>query len=154
MGRLYNPFMIGLLLSPLHGLVSRGYLLLLFRGRKSDRQYTVPVEYFEDADAGTLYVFTALERVWWKNLQAETQIMIGWRGKTVPALARAITDDGPTFNRAMQSFFRKFPGRARFFGLTAGADGSYAPEAVAAFARQRVVIVIRPQEEAARLPAR
>ena len=43
--KLYNPLMKWLLRSPLHGVVSKMYLLVTFTGRKSGTVYSTPVEY-------------------------------------------------------------------------------------------------------------
>ena len=49
--RLLNPFICALLRSPLHALVSRHILLLTYTGRRSGRQYTLPVGHVPDRDA-------------------------------------------------------------------------------------------------------
>jgi hypothetical protein len=41
--RLMNKFPAMLLRSPLHGLMSKRFLLLTFTGRKSGRKHTIPV---------------------------------------------------------------------------------------------------------------
>jgi hypothetical protein len=41
-----NPFMKGLLRSPLHRLLSGTLMLLTYTGRKTGKQYTIPIDYF------------------------------------------------------------------------------------------------------------
>lgn len=54
--RLVNPLMKLLLRSPLHGLVSKRLMLLTMTGRKSGKQYSIPVGYTQVAE--TLYFGT------------------------------------------------------------------------------------------------
>src|SRR5689334_22980603 len=54
-----QPLIVGLLKSPLHGLLSRDVLLLTYRGRRSGEPYTLPLSYVE---AGShLYMCTRPE---------------------------------------------------------------------------------------------
>lgn len=62
-----NDFMAWVLRSPLHGILSKGMMLITVTGRKTGKKYTLPVEYFE-AD-GFLWIVTSRDRTWWRNLQ-------------------------------------------------------------------------------------
>ncbi len=53
---LANPVLIFLLRSPLHTLVSRSLMVLIFQGRKSGKRYTIPVGYVERGNH--LFVFS------------------------------------------------------------------------------------------------
>jgi len=48
MNQFWNRWVIWLLQSPLHGLVSQGMLLITVTGRKSGKTYTTPVEYRQE----------------------------------------------------------------------------------------------------------
>jgi len=85
-----NPFMKWLLKSPLHGLVSRSYLLLTFTGRKSGTIYSTPVQYAQNGD--TLYVISSAGYTWWKNLRGGADVRVHLRGKDCPAHADSSTD--------------------------------------------------------------
>src|SRR5690349_1878404 len=67
-----NNFMVWLLRSPLHGLLSNGTMLLTVRGRKTGTSYTTPVDYFEEG--GFLWVLSNRDRTWWRNLQGGADI--------------------------------------------------------------------------------
>ena len=41
----FNPMITWLLRSPLHGLVSKSIMLITYKGRKSSKEYTTPVNY-------------------------------------------------------------------------------------------------------------
>ena len=88
--KVQNPFMKWLLRSPLHGVVSRMYLLITFTGRKSGSVYTTPVQYAQDGDA--LYIITSEGYTWWKNLRGGADVHIHLRGRTYPVQAETSTD--------------------------------------------------------------
>src|SRR5207244_3790073 len=73
-----NALIGGLLRSPLHGLLSSSTLILSFRGRKSGKQYTFPVGYY-DRRGDTLAVIPL--HPWWKNLQGHVPVTIWLKGR-------------------------------------------------------------------------
>ncbi|NWG15301.1 MAG: nitroreductase family deazaflavin-dependent oxidoreductase [Chloroflexi bacterium] len=85
-----NPFMKRLLWSPFHGLVSRSYLLITFKGRKSGAVYTTPVQYAQDG--GALYIITSAGYTWWKNLRGGADVWIRLRGQSYQGRAE-VSDD-------------------------------------------------------------
>jgi deazaflavin-dependent oxidoreductase (nitroreductase family) len=88
--KVQNPFMKWLLRSPLHGVVSRMYLLITFTGRKSGLVYTTPVQYAQDGD--TLYIITSAGYTWWNNLRDGADVQVHLRGKNYQAHAHTSTD--------------------------------------------------------------
>ena len=62
-----NNFMIWILRSPFHGLLSKGMRLIMVTGCKSGRKYATPVEYFREDEQ--LWVMTSRNRTWWRNLR-------------------------------------------------------------------------------------
>ena len=66
-----------LLRSPLHGMMSSFLVLLTFTGRKSGKQYTIPVGYGRKGN--TLSIFT--DNKWYKNLQANPEVKVRLQGK-------------------------------------------------------------------------
>ena len=76
---LINPFVAFLARSPLHFLLSHQVLVIQFKGRKSGKQYLVPVSYHEH---GTSYTCVTLRsNIWWRNLKELTHIQIWLKGK-------------------------------------------------------------------------
>lgn len=67
-----NNFMVWLLRSPLHGILSNGTMLLTVRGRKTGNSYTTPVDYYEED--GFLWVLSNWDRKWWRNLQGGADV--------------------------------------------------------------------------------
>lgn len=88
--RVINPTMKTILRSPLHGILSKGLLILTFTGRKSGKRFSTPVAYHW-LDAQTLVVLTRSK--WWKNFQNGEPITVRVQGKTYPARAEIIHDN-------------------------------------------------------------
>lgn len=88
--KIQNPFMIRLLQSPLHGMVSNIYLLLTITGRKSGKRYQIPVQYRQDGEC--LYIITSAGYTWWKNLRGGAAVDLYWRGMSYRGYAQVSTD--------------------------------------------------------------
>lgn len=86
-----NRFMIWLLRSPLHGLLSYGTMLLTVRGRKTGRPYLTPVDYFEDN--GLIWVLSNRDRNWWRNLRDGANVEMLLKGKPIHGFARLEMDE-------------------------------------------------------------
>ncbi|MBC8161159.1 MAG: nitroreductase family deazaflavin-dependent oxidoreductase [Roseiflexaceae bacterium] len=99
-----NPFMVWLLRSPLHGVVSHLYLLITFTGRKSGRVYTTPVQYAQQGEL--LSIITSEGYPWWQNLRGGAAVQVHLRGKTSQGYAETSTDV-QTINALLQ---KSYPG--------------------------------------------
>jgi ketosteroid isomerase-like protein len=66
-----NRALAALLRSPLHPVASGHVALLTYTGRRSGREYTLPVFYRDKGDRITVAVGWPEAKVWWKNLTGE-----------------------------------------------------------------------------------
>ena len=89
-GRRYNDRVIERLRSPDHAPHSQRDLLITVTGRKSGRQYTIPLNY-RRAPEGTLVLGT--EGDWWRNLEGGADVTVLVAGETLRARAEPILDD-------------------------------------------------------------
>ena len=92
MMRFFNPVIRALLRSPLHSLLSGQILLLTYTGRRSGRQYTLPVGYVRDGDALLVVSQHSELKRWWRNLRGEVPVAVLLRGELVNARADVIED--------------------------------------------------------------
>lgn len=108
-----NPFMIWLLRSPFHGLVSRIYLLISVTGRKSGQTYTTPVQYAQDGKR--LYIITSAGYRWWKNLRGGAAVQLHLRGNPVKGFAET-DEDAVSVAALLQTIYPRMSGdqRSRF----------------------------------------
>jgi hypothetical protein len=69
MNKFVNPLVRLILRSPLHGLMDGSLLLIIYRGRKSGKDYTLPVQYARDGS--TIYIVPGMpeKKTWWRNLR-------------------------------------------------------------------------------------
>ena len=75
---LINPFVAFLARSPLHFLISYQVLVIQFKGRKSGKQYLVPVSYHEHESSYTCV--TLRSNIWWRNLKEVSHTKIWLKG--------------------------------------------------------------------------
>ena len=66
MWRIVNPLVVMIARSPIHLLVSTQILVTQFNGRKSGKQYRVPVSFHKNKNTYTCV--TLRSNLWWKNL--------------------------------------------------------------------------------------
>lgn len=69
---LINKAIVGLLRSPLHGLLSKQLMLVTFRGRKTGNHYTTPVTLIRNGDGYRF--FTSYN--WWKNMRGGAPVTL------------------------------------------------------------------------------
>ena len=96
MNRTVNPALRLLLHSPAHGLASARLALITYSGRKSGREYTIPVFYRDKGEEVTIAVGWPERKVWWRNLTGEgAPVRLLVRGQTVRGHAVATREAGP-----------------------------------------------------------
>jgi deazaflavin-dependent oxidoreductase (nitroreductase family) len=114
-----NRLMAWIVRSPFRRFVDRSILLLTVTGTRSGRRYSFPVQYIEEGD--DLWVMTghASEKRWWKNLRSPAPVEIVLRGRTVPAIAIAVTReaDPETVDAGVRRYVERFPKMAEKVGL-------------------------------------
>lgn len=99
----YNPLITALLRSPLHGLLSNGYMLISVTGRKTGRAYTTPVNYGRMGDA--LICFSKRDRTWWRNLCERAPVMGYLRGREQRGLGVVIESAAATRAARLQQLY-------------------------------------------------
>jgi hypothetical protein len=83
-----------LLRSPLHPLVSWRVALITVRGRRSGREFTIPVGYERQGDLVTVTVSWPEQKRWWRNLRGEgAPVSLRLRGEERTGHAVAVGDD-------------------------------------------------------------
>ena len=78
--RLLNPLTKIVLKSRLHRIMSSKFIVLIFRGRTSRKEYSLPLSYLEGNDK-KLFCITDKEYIWWRNLTDGNTIQILLKGK-------------------------------------------------------------------------
>ena len=107
-----NLVMIATLRSPLYMLAGKS-LLITVTGRKSSKQYTLPVNYSRAGDVVT--ILSRRDRTWWRNLRNGAPVMLHLRGKDVQGWATVIEDNTEVANalKAYTQTLSRIPRRLR-----------------------------------------
>lgn len=138
----YNTFMIWLLKSSFHGMISSSIMSINYRGRRSGKLYNVPVNYHQDGDK--LIVFSDRDRYWWRNMKTNHEVTVQLRGLERQAVAVAVDDLGEVEVR-LQKYLISAPRMARYFKVSVDDEGNPSREDVAKAARKHVVILVEVQ---------
>lgn len=82
-----SPIMKALLRSPLHRLLSGALMLLTYTGRKTGKQYTIPIGYFA-WDTDELMAFSSAR--WWTNVRDGKPVTLLVKGRQVEAVPTVV----------------------------------------------------------------
>ena len=136
--KLYNPLVIWLLRSPLHGLADKQTMVITVTGRKSGKRYTLPVSYVRNGE--TLLVISQKDRTWWKNLRNGVQVTVLLQGHTLQARGETFTDTDLAANILLQ-IRRQVPTYQRLLRVKLNASGQPEhPEALTRLAQDHVIV--------------
>jgi hypothetical protein len=123
--RVANPTMTALLRSPLHGLLSKSLMLLIYEGRKSGKRFIIPVGYVRHNDR--IYVFT--HSAWYKNFIGGAPMAMRRRGELVRGTATVIDDPAKIYQVVQQIVADRGDTMTERMGLTS-ATPMHAPAGV------------------------
>ena len=118
----FNPMMVWLLKSPLHGMVSKGVMLVSVTGRKSGRTISTPTNYLRDEN--TLWVISWRDRKWWRNLRGGAQVRILLAGKSVEGRGQVIEEE-KSVAQSLFEYYKKVPQMAKYVQI--GSDKAGLP---------------------------
>jgi hypothetical protein len=137
----FNPIIKFLLLSPLHGLFSRGILLLTYTGRRSGRKISTPLSYTKENND---YLIVALRRrIWWRNFQTRAPVTIRVRGKDLSGNALAISEPAEDVQAALNTYLKSQKNLARALDVSYDNEGQPDPETLAKAAENRVIVRVQ-----------
>lgn len=117
----FNPMMVWLLKSPLHGFISKGVMLVTVTGRKSGRSISTPTNYVRDGN--TLWVISWRERTWWRNLRGGTNVRVLLSGKSVEGRGLVIEEE-KAVAMSLFEYYRKVPQVAKYVQIGLDTAGS------------------------------
>jgi hypothetical protein len=138
MAKFSNTFMSFVLHSPLHGIFSRGMMVLTYKGRKTGRQISVPIGYYVQPD-GSLLTTSLRSRTWWRNLRDGAPVALYIKGQLHKAYGEAF--EAPLeVMKGLDDLFRQQPRLARYFGIQLGVDGLADTASLHRVAKERVIV--------------
>lgn len=107
----FNPMMVWLLKSPLHGMISRGVMLVSVTGRKSGKMISTPTNYLRDGT--TLWVISWRDRKWWRNLRGGAKVRVLLAGRSVEGRGQVIEDEVAVAH-SLFDYYRRVPQYAKY----------------------------------------
>ena len=90
-----NPAVLAVLRSPAHRLLSGMVIELRYTGRRSGRQYILPVQYARAGDRLVVVPQAADSKMWWRNFLTEQLVTVRLAGQLHEGSARVVTRDDP-----------------------------------------------------------
>jgi hypothetical protein len=141
MNKIANPFVRLILRSPLHGLMSAGLLLISYRGRKSGKEYTLPVQYTQDGKK--IYIIPGMpeQKTWWRNLKGGLPVRLTLRGQVVNGNGIILEQprDAAEILTASELSLKRSAQLARMYGVRIEADGSLNPDDLRKLAEKIII---------------
>jgi deazaflavin-dependent oxidoreductase (nitroreductase family) len=130
MNHLFNPLVLLILKSRLHGMISASLLVLTCRGRKSGRVYRIPVQYAQEGKTLFIVPGAAEQKTWWRNLSGGARVQLILRGQALAGQAEVLRGekDERAIAEGLKRYFPRFPGAARMHKVQAVPDGTYSAE--------------------------
>ena len=149
MNKIVNPLVRLILRSPLHKLFSGSLLIITCCGRKTGREYSLPVQY---AQAGNIiYIVPGMpeQKTWWRNLNEAAPVQLTLRGQNLAGNAVVLKPeaDSEAILDGFGAYLQRFPALIKYQHIHVEADGSFNPEELRLAARQAVIIRVELNQE-------
>lgn len=142
MNKIINPLVRLILRSPFHGLMSGTLLVITCCGRKTGREYNLPVQYAQTGN--TIYIVPGMpeKKTWWRNLKEAATVRLTVRGQAMAGKAAVLKpdSDSETILEGFGLCLRRFPAIAKANQINLVADGSFNAEELRRAAMQAVII--------------
>jgi hypothetical protein len=107
--RRLKPLVVGILRSPLHGLLGADILVMTWTGRRTGARHTLPLSYVRVGSR--LYLCTRPEgSKWWLHLRCGPEVDLVLKGQRVKATATVLDRDSDEALDGLRAFLTRNPG--------------------------------------------
>jgi hypothetical protein len=137
-----NPLVVRLLRSPLHRVIGGGLMLITVTGRRTGRQYTIPVGYQRDGDVLHVLVSKARRKQWWRNFRSPAALEVELRGERFAAVGEVVDARSAQFFAVIEATLRRLPMLARQFGVAWNPSAGLGDEQRAVLTREVALVTI------------
>lgn len=110
-----NPMMIGLLHSPVHGLMSASLMTISYTGAKTGNKHTVPVRYMRDGNH--VCCTTSTDTGWWHNFRDPRSVQLRLEGAKVDGTATAVRNDPKRIEPVLLELWSRYPADAAYMNV-------------------------------------
>jgi len=136
--RLINPFVSLIARSFLHFLISHQLLVISFNGRKSGKNFLIPVSYHKHGSSYTCV--TLRSNIWWRNLKEKSSTKIWLKGKLVTTAVTLEFNDNQIIEDSLRDLVTNNPIDAFFAKIKLQKDGSPVQEDLIEAAKLHTVL--------------
>jgi len=142
MNKIANPFVRFILRSPFHKMMSDSVMLIAYRGRKSGKTYTLPVNYVQVGK--TIYIVPGMpeQKTWWRNLRGGAEVTLRLNGKSVSGSATLLEGDVEAASEALRHYLKRFPPSAKLHNVRLEADGTCNAEDLQEAAQSLILVKV------------
>ena len=134
-----NDFVIAILKSPLHWILSGNMMVLTVTGRKSGRPITLPVSYYRDGNV--LWISSKLDRQWWHNLIEGGMVLLHFRGRDMEGKGELVRNPDKVVERLIAMIAVK-PQYRKAFNIRLNANATLNLEDLNKLAKERLFVKI------------
>lgn len=113
-----NPLIVGLLESRLHGVASKGLMVLHITGRRSGVRYKIPVGYQCVGTEIQILISKASRKQWWRNFSDPASLQVTLRGKQLGAQCQVMDKNSEAFESLVLQTLNNLPALIKQFDLT------------------------------------
>jgi len=99
-----NSVILAVLRSPAHRLLSGLVVELRYTGRRTGREYAVPVQYARAADRLVVFPQDAPHKTWWRNFRAPQPVTVRLARRLHSGTARVVDRDDPGWEEAFRVY--------------------------------------------------
>lgn len=103
-----NTLVLAILRSPAHRLLSGSAIELRYTGRRSGRQYAIPVQYARDGSLLVVVPQSAATKTWWRNFRTRQEVSVRLAGRIYHATAEVVERDDPRWDRHRQLYISRW----------------------------------------------
>jgi hypothetical protein len=108
-----------------------------YSGRKSGKQYRLPVDYLQVGN--NLLTLSFKRRTWWRNLRGGGEVTLHLRGRDVKGHSVVIEDEQGVIE-GIKAYIEANPMMGRMLGVKQDDEGHHTPESLAQAAGLRVLV--------------
>ena len=104
--------------------LGRSLMLLTVRGRRSGREFTLPVQYARQDSTVWVLPGHPETKTWWRNLRPSAPVRLHVEGVDLAGTGQAISGDADPDQvvEGLHAYLHRFPAAARAVGVKADAD--------------------------------
>ena len=109
-----NSFVLAVLRSPAHRLLSGMAVELRYTGRRSGRQYVLPVQYAREGERLVVVPQGPESKTWWRNFATPQPVSVRLKGRVHAGVAHVLYPDDPAWEadrRLYEQRWRRLAGR-------------------------------------------